>query len=258
MGWFQIMSLDDSGQCKICGGWNCNAAMYVENGAYIKCNFLKGLITEIVMLKQSNNDLEIKTLTKNDMNELFISLDQNLNVSPYYDQKISYLQRSLQHKNLSVENRHFIFQRAITNKYPFLVEGQFTNIINENMSDFINFLKHNMDDEEENTLIEFIKCRAHKIFYALTLFFRLDRPKLSEFLEEIMYETIIERHVPGQIAHFTSGNWSVYRVVEEYKNANLGKALLTIKKITSPVYINYEIANFIKRYPEATKYGMLV
>jgi len=261
------MSSDDSGQCKICSGWNCNILSYVQNGTQIKCNFLKELNTEniflkseIVMLKQSIADLQIKALTKGDIKNIFINLEKNLNVSPEYGQKLLYLLNILQHKNLSIENRYFIFQQALTNKYEFLINGQFTNIINENVKDFIDFLKYNMDDYEENTLIEFIKIKSHQIFYTLPLFFQLERPRLSEFLEDIMYETIIERNTDPKYnssASFTSGTWSIDTLVSAYKDANLGKAIYAIKKI-APTYANSAIENFVKKYPQAEKYAMLI
>jgi hypothetical protein len=257
-----------NGQCSICEGWNCNTGYYVSNGGNIKCNYLRELSneniflrSEIVVLKQSIADLEIKTLTKKDIMKIFGDIDHNLNVSPHHEKNMAYLRNLLQHKNLSIESRYVIFQQAITGKYSFLIEGYFTYIVNENVLDFVDFLKYNMDDEEENILIEFIKTKSHYIFYALTLFFRLERPKLSEFLEDIMYETIIERHVNpiySQNPRFTSGNWSVYRVLDAYGSPNLGKALSVIKKISAPYVLNNEIKAFVQKYPEAEKYAMLI
>jgi hypothetical protein len=253
-----------SEQCSICSGWNCTTYVYTGGNGQIKCNYLKELMTnnqllqaEINMLKQSITDLEIKAITKNEIANIFLDIDKY----PKYADKISYIHKLLQHKNLSIENKYVIFQQAITGKYPFLIDGYFTYIINENALDFIDFLKYNMDDNEEDMLIEFIKVKTHHIFYPLPLFFRLERPKLSEFLEDIMYETIIERHINpiySQNASFTSGNWSVYRILDTYGNPNLGKALSVIKKISAPYVLNNEIKTFVEKYPEAEKYAMLI
>jgi hypothetical protein len=261
----------ENGQCAICNGFNCTYPATLQgmwSGGRISCSFLKELHNKISMLETNNiqlkqyvDDLTIKTLTKGDIINLFSKIDKNLNVSPQHGQNIAYLQNILQHKNLSVENRYFIFQQAITNKYPFLIEGQFTNIINTNVLNFVEFLKYTMDDDEENTLVEFIRCKSHQIFYALPIFFQLGRPELSEFLEDIMYEAIIERNTNPQYqfgALFTSGTWSINTILQSYKDANLGKAVSAIRKITSPHAVNSEIQNLVKKYPQAEKYAMLI
>lgn len=261
-------------QCQICGSNDCTVrGIYLNTGKQVSCIILKeledknfSLETKIILLEnkvslleKENKDLIAKSLTQNNIIEILNDIEAYLNVSPNYNELCKNLKSILDNKNFSNENRYFIFQQAISRKYKSLIDNQFNNIINVNLTNFIDYLKYNMDDSDENNLIEFIKCYGNNVFYELYLFFKLERPELSKVLEDIMYEIIIYRNTnPNSNVSFTSGTWPVYRIVEEYKDANLGKALYAIKKIASSYAIQSEIDIFLKKYPEAVKYANLL
>jgi hypothetical protein len=65
-------------------------------------------------------------------------------------------------------------------------------------------------------------------------------------------------HMGPSVIVLTSGSWSIYRILENYKDANLGKVVQTLKRCFIGDNFGHEIKELIKKYPEAERYVALL
>lgn len=252
-----------TGQCSTCGGWNCTYPRYTNTGKAVYCEMILDLYNRNSMLEGEASRLrsqifalETKTMSRNEMISFLELMNANLNVFYTYEQYRSELTKMMTSGHLSIDNRYAIFQEIINEKYG-IFPDVYNIIFTSNYSlDLINCISLRMTDEEEMKFAHAIEKYSNRILYLLYDLFKINRSKLSALLEDVIHAIIIDRHVNPNSGYnnFTSGTWSVHRVMESYKEANLGKAVLTIKKIAAASALDAELNSFVKKFPEAEKY----
>lgn len=125
--------------------------------------------------------------------------------------------------------------------------------------DFYSSLSADITTEEIDGLIAHIEPNKINFTPSLFNFFKLKVDKLSEYIQDILYQLIIERNCTyNSNIPLTSGAWSIYSIVRAYKNANLGKAIFAMKKISSPTTFEADINRFLKEFPDAEKYASVI
>lgn len=253
-------------KCPVCGGIYCQR--YHDNPyGEVVCTKLKEALLSLSMmqmkidaLERDNFELKTRAQTPDDIRTL-IRLTNGTAAAEQSGYQSSQLKKIIDNPSLRPETVYAVFQETISDVYPFLM-WSFGEILVPSMpSNRVSYIKEHITDEEEEKLIAYADKHKyeHNMPGWLYGLFTLDRPKLSEAAEDILHDVIRERHKqPNSKVWLTSGAWSIHRILEMYKNANLGKAVLTIKQSFSQEQFNREIAELIKKYPEAEKYVALI
>lgn len=245
-------------RCPVCGGMYCYRP-YESPGGDIACQRLKDMVVEmqnmrmkIDLLERDNFELKVRAQTPNDIRTL---IDSTINyVKDQSDYHQSFLKKAIENFNLRLETAYAVFQKIVEDNYPFL-NWSFGEVLrSEENCPRLQFINDHMMDEEEHKLIAYIEKRKYTIPYQLSRLFLFERPKLSKVAENAIHDVFIERHTTNKYTNFTSGMWSLYDLMRIYKNANLGKIVMSMKKAK----FEHAFPELVNTYPEAVKYIALI
>ena len=243
-------------RCPVCNSSTCTR--YYDNpSGEIVCNQLKYIINNFQLLEYRVQSLEaenlalrVRALKPLDLSSLF----ETAKLYSYSDS--SPLKKIINHPFLEDGIAYEMFKEILHKHFDNML---FTPALNELASKHFATFKEKLSEDDELLLINYLCKYKYDMPYNLWIFFSFEKPKLSEVVEDIIYDIIVERNINQNTKiPITTGNWSIYRILENYKEANLGKAVKILLAMTPQYSIKQELDKLLQTYPEAAKYIQLV
>ena len=203
------------------------------------------LETKISILEQDSFSHYCRGLIETDVDSLFDEISKDYNASIK-------LSKVIDNERTSYQILHLIFRRLLHVNMP----DHLVSLVAK--PNFHSMLSANISDEDSDMLLKYIEANKIRLAPSLFQFFGLN-DKISAYLENTLYDLIVERNTnPNAAIPLTIGSWAVYGIIRAYKDANLGKAVVALKRIIAPTILGAVMDQFVKEFPKAEKYVSII